>query len=160
MRPFRFSTARVLNAPADVVYCCLADYRTHHRPGGFLPPAFTDLQVLQGGIGAGTVFRFTVKLGGRTRTRTQTVEEPEPGRVLVERGDGEGSTFTVEPCGDQALVRIQTQLVGRGVEGLLLPLVGPSLLRPLYTDELVRLERYAQAQTPVRASSDVHSGTP
>ena len=155
MRPFRFSTARVLNAPADVIYRCLADYRTHHRPGGFLPPAFTELQVLQGGVGAGTVFRFTVKLGGRTRTRTQTVEELLPGRVLVERGDGEGSTFTVEPHGDQALVRIETQLARRGVEGLLLPLVGPRLLGPLQADELASLERYAQAQMPVRASRDV-----
>jgi hypothetical protein len=69
MRPFRFSVARVVDAPAEVVYRCLADYRAHHRPGGFLPPAFTDLQVLRGGVGAGTVFRFTLRAAGRTRTR-------------------------------------------------------------------------------------------
>jgi len=158
MRPFRFALARVIDAPADVVYHCLADYRVHHRPGGFLPPAFTDLHVVHGGFGAGTVFRFTVSAGGRTRTRTQTVEEPEPGHVLVEHGGGEASTFTVEPQGGQALVRIETELVAHGLERLLLPLLAPFVLRPLYTDELDRLERYAQAQAqlPAGASSELH----
>jgi hypothetical protein len=145
MSPFRFSSSRLLNAPADVVYHCLADYREHHRPGGFLPPAFTDLQVLQGGVGAGTVIRFTVSVGGRTSTRTQEVTEPVPGRVLVESGSGEGSTFTVEPRGEQTLVRIDTVLQRRGIEGVLLPLLGPRILRPIYADELARLEQHAQS---------------
>jgi hypothetical protein len=125
MRPFRFAIARVLDAPADVAYHCLADYHAHHRPGGFLPPAFTDLQVLRGGIGAGTLFRFTLRAGGRTRTRTQVVTEPCPGRVLVEQGNGESTTFTVEPRGEHALVRIETVLRARGLERLLLPLLAP-----------------------------------
>ncbi len=153
MRSFHFSLACVVDAPADVVYHCLADYQTHHRPGGFLPPAFTDLHVLRGGVGAGTVFRFTLAVSGRTRTRTQIVEEPEPGRVLVERGEGEATTFTVEPRGEQALVRIETELPARGLEGLLLPLVGPRMLRTLYADEFARLERHAQAQVSGSSAS-------
>ena len=34
MRPFRFSAERLLDAPAAVIYHCLADYRAHHRVGG------------------------------------------------------------------------------------------------------------------------------
>ncbi len=151
MHPFRFAVARVVDAPADVVYHCLANYRAHHRPDGFLPPAFTDLQVLRGGIGAGTVFRFTLRAGGRTRTRTQVVTEPCPGRVLVEQGKGERTTFTVEPRGEQALVRIETVLRARALERLLLPLLAPLVLRPLYLDELRRLERYAREHNPDNA---------
>jgi len=102
------SAERLVEAPAEVVDHCLADYREHHRAGEFLPPDFTDLQVLRGGVGAGTVIRFTTRLWGRTVTRTQEVSEPEPGRVLVERGAGEGSTVTVEPRGDRARVCIES----------------------------------------------------
>jgi hypothetical protein len=141
----QFSVERLVDVPAEVVYHCLADYREHHRAGGFLPPVFTDLQVLRGGVGAGTVIRFTTRLAGRTVTRTQEVTEPEPGRVLVESGDGEGSTFTVEPRGERALVRIASVVRAGGLEGLLLSWLGERLLRPILTDELARLERYAQA---------------
>src|SRR5690349_9676946 len=56
----RFSAERVIDAPADVVYRCLADYTHHHRPGGFLPPAFSNQEVLSGGVGDGTVIRLNV----------------------------------------------------------------------------------------------------
>lgn len=150
MRSFTFVVERLLDAPAAVVYHCLADYREHHRAGGFLPPVFTDLQVLRGGVGAGTVIRFTTKLGGRTVVRTQEVAEPEPGRVLVESGSGEGSTFTVEPLGEgRALVRIESVVRAGGLEGLLLAWFGQRLLHPILADELARLERYAQAHQAI-----------
>jgi hypothetical protein len=150
MRQFHFSAERVLNAPPEVVHHCLADYREHHRvDGGFLPPAFTRLDVLQGGVGAGTVIRFTISLGGRSVTRTQHVSEPEPGRVLVESGDGEGSTFTVQPEGNATRLRIDTTLNAPGLEGLVMRMLGARIMRPLYADEMSRLESYAQAHAPV-----------
>jgi hypothetical protein len=145
MRTVQVVGERLIAAPAEVVYHCLADYREHHRAGGFLPPVFTDLRVLSGGVGAGTVIRFTSKMAGRSVTRTQEVSEPEPGRVLVEWGDGEGSTFTVEPRGENAFVRIESVVQAGGLEGLVLAWLGQRLLKPLLADELVRLERYAQA---------------
>ena len=151
MREFHFAAERVLDAPAATVYHCLADYREHHRhaPEGFLPAAFTRLEVLSGGVGAGTVIRFTTRVGGRAVTRTQQVSQPEPGRVLVESGGGEGSTFTVEPRGDRSLVRIETTLVLRGLDAWLMPLVGPRVMRALYDEELSRLEAYARAHAAV-----------
>jgi polyketide cyclase/dehydrase/lipid transport protein len=148
---FHFAVERVLDAPADVVYHCLRDYQNHHRhgPTGFLPPAFTELQVLEGGPGEGTIMRFTTRVGGRAQTRTQRVSEPEPGRVLREQGDGEGSTFTVEPRGPQAFVRIETDLNTSGLEGLAMRLLGARILGPLYADELASLERYAQQHGPL-----------
>jgi len=136
---------RLIDAPAAVVYHCLADYREHHRPGGFLPPAFSNLHVERGGVGAGTRIRFTITLGGRTRTITQDVSEPDPGHLLVESGTGERTTFVVEPRGDRSLVRFETTLQARGLDGLLTRWLAPRLMRQLYADELERLERYAQA---------------
>jgi hypothetical protein len=161
MRQFHFSAERVLNAPADVIYHCLRNYREHHRcDGGFLPPAFTQLEVLQGGVGAGTVIRFTTAVGGRSQVRTQSVTEPEPGRVLKESGNGEGSTFIVEPRPDgTTLARIETVFQGSGLDGMLMPLVYPRVLRPIYAAELQRLEAYAQAHGPVPASEQVDASS-
>ncbi|HEY2594722.1 MAG TPA: SRPBCC family protein [Chloroflexota bacterium] len=153
MKQFHFAAERLLNAPPDVVYHCLADYREHHRvDGGFLPPAFTRLDVLQGGVGAGTVIRFTTSVGGRRTTRTQQVTEPEPGRVLVENGDGEGSVFTVQPEGNATRLRIETTLNAPGLEGLVLRCFGASMLRPLYSDEMTRLEECAQVHSRTLSS--------
>jgi hypothetical protein len=145
---------RLVDAPADVVYHCIADYREHHRPSGFLPPAFSDFRVEQGGVGAGTVISFTVTLAGRGRTMTLEVSEPEPGRVLVETGARERTTFTVEPEGERSRVRFDTVLEASGLDGLLTRLLAPRLMRSLYADELERLERYARAHPPITGGSD------
>ena len=58
------SAERTIDAPAGQVYGHLADMHQHPR---FLPPAFSDFQVEEGGVGAGTVTRFAVTAGGRTR---------------------------------------------------------------------------------------------
>ena len=65
MGTVRASAERLVDAPADVVYGCIADMRDHHPH--FLPPAFSGFQVESGGVGAGTVVRFTVTAGGRQR---------------------------------------------------------------------------------------------
>ena len=43
------SAERPIAAPADAVYRCIADYEHHHRPGGFLPPNFSDFTIERGG---------------------------------------------------------------------------------------------------------------
>jgi hypothetical protein len=91
-----FGAERRIDAPAAVVYHCLADYREHHRPGGFLPPAFEQLQIARGGVGAGTEYRFVMTAGGRRRAVSTTVSEPIPGHTLIETGSGIETTFTVE----------------------------------------------------------------
>src|SRR5215469_12606880 len=98
----------VVGAPAETVYGYIADMRDHHPH--FLPPAFSEFQVESGGIGAGTVTRFKLKAGGRTREYRTKVAEPEPGRVLTESDMNSSSvtTFTVSPQGAASLVRIST----------------------------------------------------
>jgi Polyketide cyclase / dehydrase and lipid transport len=161
MSETHLSAERLVDAPADVVYHCLADYRAHHRPGGFLPPAFSEFRVERGGVGAGTVISFRVTVAGRSRTMTLEVSEPEPGRVLVETGRRERTTFTVEPEGMRARVRFDTVLEAGGIEGLLNRLLAPRLMGSLYADELERLERHAQAHLEVGTEpGHVHAPAP
>src|SRR4030095_2038667 len=136
---------RLIDAPPDVVYHCISDYQHHHRPGGFLPTAFSDFEIERGGVGAGTVMSFTATLAGRSRRMTHEVWEPEPGRRLIEGSSRERTTFTVEPDGPGCRGRIETVMLSDGLDGLLTRLLGPRLMRPLFADELERLERHAQA---------------
>ncbi len=140
------SAERTIDAPAGQVYGYLADMHQHPH---FLPPAFSDFQVEEGGVGAGTVTRFAVTAGGRTRTYRMRVTEPEPGRTLVESDSGSSlvTTFTVEPQGGQALVRISTSWDGAaGVGGFFERTFAPRAMRRLYLDELERLNAYARDQ--------------
>jgi Polyketide cyclase / dehydrase and lipid transport len=146
------SAERVIAAPAEAVYAFIADYATHHRPEGFLPPAFSGMQILSGGVGAGTVFRLDVTLRGRTRPMTAEVTEPEPGRVLVETSPGVVTRFTVDPAPGGCRVRFDSALDDGGFMGLMNRLFAARLLEPMYADELARLERYAQAHTAAVAA--------
>src|SRR6266498_1207059 len=82
MGTIQASAERLVRAPADTVYGYVADMNEHHPR--FLPPAFSDFEVESGGVGAGTITRFTVTAGGRSRRYRMQVAEPEPGRVLPE----------------------------------------------------------------------------
>jgi hypothetical protein len=134
-----------VGAPPDTVYRYLADMRDHHPR--FLPPAFSDFQVESGGIGAGTVTRFKLTAGGRTREYRMKVAEPEPGRVLTE-SDLDSSavtTFTVSAQGSVSLVRISTAWDGAGgIGGLFERMFAPRVLRAIYADEIKRLDAYAR----------------
>ena len=141
------SAERTVDAPADAVFGYIADMREHHPH--FLPPAFSDFQVESGGVGEGTITRFTVTAGGRTRQYRMKVAEPEPGRVLTESDTGSSlvTTTTVTPQGDRSLVTISTTWQGAGgIGGFFERLFAPRAMRGLYTDELERLDGYARAQ--------------
>src|SRR5690349_15790677 len=108
------SAERTVEAPADAVYRYVADMREHHPR--YLPAAFSDFQVESGGTGAGTVTRFKVTAGGRTREYRMRVDEPEPGRVLTESDTGSSlvTTTTVSPQDGNSLVQIRTTWDGAG----------------------------------------------
>ena len=145
MAPISVSAERTVGAPAPEVYGYIADHREHHA--NFLPPAFSDFQVESGGVGAGTITRFKLTAGGRTRQLRTEVTEPEPGRVLIESDTLSSSvtTWTVTPEGNACQVRISTTWQGAGgVGGVFERLFAPRVLRRLYDDELNRLDAYAR----------------
>jgi uncharacterized protein YndB with AHSA1/START domain len=143
------SAERVVDAPAEAVYRYVADMREHHPR--FLPPAFSDFQVESGGTGAGTITRFKVTAGGRTRDYRMKVDEPEPGRVLTESDTASSmvTTTTVTPRDGAALVEISTSWNGAGgIGGFFERRFAPKAMRAIYTDELERLNAYARDQHP------------
>jgi uncharacterized protein YndB with AHSA1/START domain len=144
------SAERQIDAPADEVYRYIADHRDHHPH--FLPAAFTDFEVVSGGIGVGTVSTFKMTAGGRTREFRMTVAEPEPGRVMTESDANSTSvtTWTVTPRDSKTCtVRISTTWQGAsGIGGFFERLFAPPAVRRIYTDELTRLNTYATTRRP------------
>jgi uncharacterized protein YndB with AHSA1/START domain len=144
MGTIRVSAERPVEAPPETVYGLLADMGEHPR---FLPPAFSDFHVEEGGVGSGTVSRFKVTAGGRSREYRMTVDEPDPGRVLTESDTNSSlvTTFTVTPDGAGSRVRIDTAWEGAGgVGGFFERLFAPRVMRGIYADELERLNAYAR----------------
>lgn len=135
---------RAIDAPAETVYGYLANLQEHRR---FLPPAFSDFEVEGGGVGAGSVVRFNVSAGGRTRAYRMTVAEPEPGRVITESDSNSSlvTTFTVTPQGPASRVQILTSWDGAGgIGGFFERLFAPRAMQKIYLDELARLNAYAR----------------
>src|SRR5439155_20932831 len=78
---YQITASRNVAASAARVYDILSDYRNGHP--NILPSNFRNLHVERGGRGAGTVITFEVRAFGQTQSFRHTVEEPEPGRVLI-----------------------------------------------------------------------------
>ncbi len=145
MGTIHVSEERQIDAPPATVYGYIADHREHHPH--FLPPAFSDFEVESGGVGAGTITRFKVTAGGRSRDYRMEVAEPEPGRVMTESDTNSSlvTTWTVTPENGVSRVRISTTWDGAGgVGGFFERLFAPRVMRRIYADELERLNNYAR----------------
>ncbi len=150
MGQIKLSAAADLNARPEDVYATIADYRNGH-PHIVPKETFSDLQVEQGGYGAGTVIRFKVKTLGVEQAAYQRVSEPEPGRILVEQDIDSPrntiTTFTVNPIeqDQKAHVEIATTMNSSpGFQGFIERILIPILLLPVYRKELKQLEAVAQ----------------
>jgi len=146
MPHYQVSASRLIAAPAEKIYNLIADYQNGH-PRIVPKPPFVSLTVEQGGLGAGTVISFQLRMLGQLQTFHATISEPEPGRVLVETNDnGVVTTFTVDPReqGRQAYVTITTTGPARdGFAGKIEAWLTPWLLRPVYAKELDQLAAVA-----------------
>lgn len=139
-----------IDAPVEVLYAIVADYQVGH-PAILPPSAFGPLIVEQGGVGAGTVTRGSIKVWGREYPFCHEISEPKPGRVLMEtdRDTGQVTTFTFEPLEDNARthVTIATWFPRMpGPSGRLDTWIKVMIARPLYRKELRRLAEYATKQ--------------
>jgi hypothetical protein len=141
-----------VGASAEVTYRLIAEDE-HHRH--FLPDSFSDFEVVEGGTGAGSLHRFKVRAGGRTRQYTMRVSEPEPGRVITETDQDSSlvTNFTVKPLSpDSCRVLISTSWDGAGgVGGFFERLFAPRVMRRTCAEELSKLDRYARGQTGATA---------
>jgi hypothetical protein len=140
-----------VGAAPDAVYGYLADMQTHHPK--FLPAAFSDFRVESGGVGDGTIIRYNLRAGGRTRGYRMLIAEPEPGRTMTESDTSSSAvtTFTVAPEEGVSRVKIASAWQGAGgVGGFFERLFAPRVLRGIFHDELRRLDAYARQQADTR----------
>lgn len=147
MAPISVSCKRVMAAPSAAVYTCIADCQHHHAH--FLPPAFKSYRVERGGYGAGTVVSFVTTGLTKPQAFRAVIEEPEPGRVLIERDmlSAFATTWTLSPVGVKCEVVVSTDFSTKsGLAGVIERLALPLLMRAVYADELKRLERYVLRQ--------------
>jgi len=156
MGQIKVKAKAVLDARPEDVYATIADYRKGH-PSILPKGSFYDLQVEEGGYGAGTVMRFKTRVLGVEQSFHHRVSEPEPGRVLVEQDidsiQNVTTTFTVIPVeqGQKSHVEISTTMnTSPGLKGLVERVV-VSLFNPsIYRKELKLLETVAKKrETPV-----------
>ena len=140
----------ILDARPQDIYATIADYHEGH-PSILPRKKLYDLQVEQGGYGAGTIIRFKARILGVEQAFHHRVSEPEPGRVLVEQdiepGQNVTTTFTVTPLenGKKAQVEICTTLdASPGLRGLAERLVLSLANPPIYRKELKLLEAVAR----------------
>lgn len=135
-----------VHARADLVYRLIADYTTHHP--AFLPAAFSNLIVEQGGVGEGTVISFDLKLGGRSRRMRARISEPRAG--VIEETDlefGAVTAFEVIQDADASRVVIRTEFASApGIRGWFERRFAPGMLHKLYEQELDNLGAYARRQ--------------
>ena len=147
MSQVNIAVSATINAPATQVYPVLADYRNHHPH--ILPKAyFTGLEVEEGGLGEGTIFKSGMKVMGKEQSFRMRVTEPEPGRVMAETDLDNGlvTKFIVEPRNNgQADVTFDTTFqASPGIKGWLERLTAPIFLRRVYRVELQQLDDYMQ----------------
>jgi hypothetical protein len=131
-----------INAPADRVYNIIRDY--HHGHPSILPKQFSNMRVVEGGVGAGTKIAFDVSVLGQTQHFVAVVTEPEPGRVLVEKNlepTDSVTRFVVEPSSEvESTVTIETELSQRrGLAGRLERYMTAKVLQSMYAAELKKL---------------------
>jgi hypothetical protein len=131
--------------------CARAGARRLRDDRRLSPKYFRNLVVDEGGYGAGTRIRFDMTVLGRTTHCRAVIEEPQPGRVLVEREleSGAVTTFEVEPVGDVAcLVSIRTEMPRKpGIAGAVEKFLASRVLPRIYREELLRLEDVARGRS-------------
>lgn len=139
------TVSSTIDAAADTIYGIIADYEKHHPH--ILPAAyFSGLDVLEGGVGAGTRINVHALVYGSKQTLHMGVAEPEPGRVLTETDldGGMKTTFSLRPVVDQqTMVTITTAWPpASGLQCLFNRLMLPRYVRRMLEAELVQLAGY------------------
>lgn len=143
MDQYRAEESAIIEAPSHRVYDIIADYHRGHR--AILPSRyFTEMNVIEGGRGAGTLVEVAMNvLGARARLQL-TVSEPDPGRILQEEDVAAGvvTTFTVDPVNGASQSRVTIRTAAKtspGLRGRMERLVSPAVTRRIYREELAQL---------------------
>jgi uncharacterized protein YndB with AHSA1/START domain len=141
-RRIAIEAERTVDAPMEQVWRVLRDYRAPRAR--MLDEPFAAYELHEGGVGAGTVIGYRLRVGRHERTFVLGVEEPTPGRQLRERDRHGGLlvTWTLTPGGDgeRTVVRVEAELRDPNLERALARGRGRHLLRRAHVHLLRRLD--------------------
>ena len=152
----------LIDARPAAVYAVLADYRAHH-PRIMPESLFSNLEVEEGGVGAGTVFHITLRILGKQQQLHMQVAEPEPGHLLTETNLDTGvvTEFTVAPAdgGSRTLARISSEWeTDSGLRGLIDRLATPVLMRRIFSRQLRELGHYMHSMEASKSRPPIREG--
>jgi len=148
MDTYRVRASGTVGAETGLVHRIIADYRDGHP--NILPKRyFSPLTIEEGGFGAGTKLRFSMKALGRTQSFHVRITEPEPGKILVETDAESGAvtTFRIVPTNSASgsHVTIETELMlRRGLSGRIEMIFVRRFLEMVYAEELRLLAELAR----------------
>lgn len=143
MSHYEVTVERRFDASPERIYNLIIDMEEHRR---ILPKQFESLEVLEGGKGAGTVFRLNMNVMGSRSSLVMTLTEPAPGRMVREQ-DAEAGVTTdwelIPEGGDGCLLRLTSQFPRKpGLSGWLEQLAAKSMIRSIYRRELDHMNEY------------------
>jgi len=130
----------LINATPDAVLAAVADYQTV-RPK-ILPAQYSGYQVLQGGVGAGTVARWKLQ-ATKSRVRDVQADIDVAGKTVIEKDANSSmvTNWTVAPAGTGSTVTVKTSWIGGGgVKGFFEKTFAPLGLRRIQAETLENLK--------------------
>lgn len=131
----------LIDAAPDVVLAAVSDYQTV-RPR-ILPSQYSAYEVLQGGVGAGTVARWKLQ-ATKSRVRDVQAAVDVAGKTVIEKDANSSmvTNWTVAPAGTGATVTVKTSWTGAtGVKGFFEKTFAPLGLRKIQAETLENLKK-------------------
>ncbi|MFM1652252.1 SRPBCC family protein [Brevibacillus sp. B_LB10_24] len=144
MKTYRAMVKRTIDASVETVYRVVSDMEEHRK---ILPKEFESFEVVQGGKGAGTVFKIVMNVLGTKTSNVMTITEPEPGRVMKEEDAAAGlvTLWTLDPLegGRRCELKLESTFRSKpGFAGFIERLLGPVVVRSIYRREMELLQAY------------------
>jgi hypothetical protein len=143
------TTRRVVAATPEAAYGTLADYENARH--ALLPEQFSEYEVIEGGLGAGTVVHWKLQATSkRVRDCLFDVTEPAAGTLVEkDRNSTMVNTWRVSPSGEgQAEVAVTTAWTGAGgVGGFFERTFAPKGLNRIHDALLAKLAAHLESST-------------
>ncbi|BBZ36804.1 SRPBCC family protein [Mycolicibacterium confluentis] len=139
------SSTVLINAAPDAVLAAVADYQTV-RPK-ILSSQYSGYEVLQGGVGAGTVVKWKLQA---TKSRVREVQNSVDvaGKTVIEKDANSSmvTNWTVAPAGAGSTVTTKTTWTGAGgVKGFFEKTFAPLGLKKIQAEVLENLKKELEA---------------
>jgi hypothetical protein len=138
------SSTVLINAEPDTVFAAVADYNVV-RPN-ILSPQYSEYEVLQGGVGAGTVVKWKLQA---TKSRSRVVQSNVDiaGHTVIEKDANSSmvTNWTVAPAGPGSSVSVKTSWKGAGgIGGFFEKTFAPLGLKKIQAQVLENLKKQVE----------------